>query len=243
MIKLKPFYRLGQVGEKIYVMSEMRVEELPASFTPILTDLAAGTFDPATAPDKQIEQLKTLSFLDLVYNTTPSPLTDFFEIQYVGAHYLEEQLDYARIKVINHHSDPSWIEAIKAELIEYQVKVVDEDPTLTLVITERLNDLPGNISPMLPVKIGSYRITVGPLINPLLTSNEVAKFYNHSKRGFENESFLVELPAPLRRLSISLAASELVQAVIKVGAHDAYRNLIEWNLVNNVRTLWPIALK
>lgn len=241
MIKLKPFVRLGYAPDVIFAMTEETVRRLPLDFDPLLRALQAPDFDPQGLSDADLDRLRVLDQLNLVYNTTGEhPGTvDMYELINWRESYVLGQLQHHRVKIDSFHRDETWAQRLGAGLTQLGFTIVVDKPTVTITVLERLNQLAGMPTPAIPVKIGSYHMTVGPLLTPMFPAGRLAEVVTSNKRFFEEESFLVEnLPEPVRALAVSLAVSELSNTLIQVGATDVMKSTVDWNLVTLRRSVW-----
>jgi hypothetical protein len=242
MIKLKPFYKVGVAPDVLFLMSEMEVHRLDLDYEPLIRSLQSDSFEPSTTSDKDLERLRYLDSIKVVYNTSEKhpEIINYLELAGVPESFALSQLEHAKVKIINHHRDEIYADALAEELRRYKIKIVDKDPTISFLIVERLNQLRDAPSNSIPVKLGSYRISVGPLLTPMLNAEELARFIEKGKGFFEEEGFLVEnMPMPLQNLSVALIAHEIFNIVVLAGTHRAMTAIVEWNLVRMRRSVWP----
>lgn len=243
MIKLKPFVKLGYAPDVIFAMTENRVERLSLDFKPLLEALSADVFDPQELSDDDIERLRHLEVIKLVYNQSDKHpgLASAHELNGWRESFVINQLDHHRVSVVNHHRDPSWCHAMTTALKGYGFTMVEADPTITVLIVERLNQLTDSPQPAIPVKMGSYVGSVGPLICPTLPMKDLKATIDPGKTFFEQESFQVEdMPEPMRSLQVSLLATEVAYTLVQLGSYDTLKNIIEWNTTTLRRQAWPI---
>ena len=242
MIKIKPFYRIGRAPDVLFLMSEADVKRVPLELEPLLQQLLTGSLDPLSLSDAELEQLQMLDELGVIYNPSGerSEVANLFEISGWRESFVQEQLNYARIKLLDHHADPRYSLGLAQELLSLGVNLVDTDPTLNVAVVERLNQLDDLPTPTLVVKIGTYRSSVGPLICPTLTAPALKQVIDPTKLYFETESFLEELPSSTRALTIQLLAHEILGVIVKAGGHPAIQNIVEWDVTGPRRTVWAL---
>jgi hypothetical protein len=93
--------------------------------------------------------------------------------------------------------------------------------------------------PVLPVKLGSYKVSVGPFLNPLLTAEHLKEHLAPGKRLYEDEGFLIS-DSPMQGLSLQLVSAEILNTVVQAGSYDTIRSIVEWNSTTLRRLVWPI---
>lgn len=243
MIKLKPFVRLGFAPDVIFAMTENRVESLTADYKPLLDALRADSFDPQLLSDDDIGRLKQLELLKLVYNESDAHvgLASAHELNGWRESFVLNQLDHLKVAVVNHHSDPTWSVDLTAALKGYGFTIVQDAPTISVLVLERLNQLTDSPQPALPVKVGSYVGSVGPLLCPTLPAADLKAVIDPGKAYFEHESFQVaDMPATMRSLQLSLLATEVAYTLVQLGSYDTLKNIVEWNVTTLRRQVWPI---
>ena len=241
MIKLKPFYKVGIAPDVIFLMSEIHVHQVPLTCKPLIEQLQTDNFDPQALSDDDLERLKRFDEIGIVYNApiTHVDLVNFYELKGWRGTQVLEQLKHTRIDIANYSQDSSYQALLSEKLSLLGFTVNSSSPTLTVNIVERLNQVNDFVTPSLHVRLGSYIPSVGPLLCSTLTAKALKAKLEIGKKFFEETSFLVNLPPPLKDLSVGLVAHEICETVIKGGNHDTYKNIIEWNLANMKRTAWP----
>ena len=241
MIKLKPFFKVGLAPDVVFLMSESTVHQFDNDFKPLIEQLQTDNFDPQSISDADLNRLRKLDELGIVYNVpdTNTGVINFFEFQGWRGTYVLDQLKHARIKVNNHHQSPDYALRIAEELRSLGVTIVDTDPTLTINVIERQQQLDSAPLPSLNVRIGSYVVSVGPLISPTLTAQQLQQYILPGKKFFEEENFMVQdLPSVLQTLSVSLAVTEIFNTIIKGGNHDTITAIVDWQLSGMRRVVW-----
>lgn len=241
MIKIKPFVKFGYAPDVIFAMTENRVERVPIEYKALIEELQAGNLNPQKISDDDLEKLKYLDTLKLIYMSSElnSELVDVFSFNGWRESMIADQLRYVRVKIIDHHSDPSWFLEIKQALADFGFTIVDNNPTINILVVERLNQLDSSPLPALPVRIGNYMPSVGPFLCPTMTALDLKQHIDPGKRFFETESFLVP-NHPLKKLAIQLVSAEIMNTLLQTGSYDTIKCIVEWNLTTLRRRLWPI---
>lgn len=243
MIKLKPFVKLGYAPDVIFAMTENRVERLTLDYKPLLELLSSANFNPQALSDDDIERLRQLEALKLVYNESDAHvgITSVHEFNGWRESFVINQLNHLKIAIVNHHSDPSWSVELASALTDYGFTVTQDNPTIFLLVVERLNQLSESPQPALPIKVGSYIGSVGPLICPTLPISDLKAVIDPGKTFFEQEGFQVQdMPAPMKALQLQLLAAEAAYTLIQLGSYDTLKSIVEWNLTTLRRKVWPI---
>lgn len=239
MIKLKASYRVGRAPDVIFLMNELRVHRIELEYDSLIARLEAG-LDPSTLSDEnELEQLATLSSLGVLCVEWPKhqELINFMEYSGWNSAYTLEQLEYMRVKVIDNHPDPFYSKALETALARYDL--ISDKPMLTIYVVDYLTKLEIVSYPALIVKVGSYRPSVGPVLNQnLLPVEAFNAFINQSKAFFEREGFLAQLPPHLRDLQVALVTHEVLMLLLKVSNHHASSGIVDWDLSTMERNTW-----
>lgn len=241
MIKIKPFVKLGYAPDVIFAMTENRVERLSLDYKPLLDTLQSAEFNSQALSDDDLERLRQLDTLKLIYNTSQkyTDLVSSFEFNGWRESYVINQLECTRVAIHDFHSDPSWAVGITNSLGKFGLTLDNKNPTINVLIVERLNQLDDAPYPAIPVKIGSYITSVGPFLCPTLTAADLKRHIEPGKQFFETESFSVP-NHPLKELAIQLASVEVMNTIIQLGSYDTIKCLVEWNLTTLRRNIWPV---
>lgn len=246
MIKIKAFYKLGVAPDVFFLMSEKTVHRLELPMLPLVKRLMVGlaSDDVEQLTNQELEFLRKLNSLGVIRNELESDrhakIINYLDIVGINSAQTVEQLDHVRLKISNYHSDQSLAVKLKTQLLEFGIKVVDQDQTLTINLVERLNQPVEESYPALTVKLGSYKPTVGPITDQIFTTADLKQYAEKTKACFEQEAFLADLPEPLKELSINIAATEIALLTGKAGKHDGIFSIIEWDLIQMKRTAWKL---
>lgn len=240
---LKPFVRIGYADDVIFAMTQNRVVRLGIEFKGILEDLSRGAFKTDNLTREHIPLLKELDSLELVYSPSGkhSGISDMFEFNNWRETFVVAQMETARLYVADYHSDKKWRSLLVDSLKGMGLTIVDaeESSTLVLALVERMNQVTPHLKPALVIRLGSYIQSVGPLLCSTLSTKDLQDYINPGKVLFEKESFLVP-NFPLARLSVEIAAAEILNTVVQAGAYDTIKSIVEWNTTTLRRTVWPI---
>ena len=240
MIKLKAFYRVGKAPDATFLMSENQVHRLEPDVNGLVDKLQAG-LEPDTVTDAELEQLRELQKLGVVYvePTVHPQLLNYLEHSGWRTSYVLEQLAHARVRVVNEHPDPSYAQDLAAALNVYGL-IDDVLPSLVIYVVDVLSKLEAVSYPGLLVKLGSYRVAVGPVLSKFTPVESFNSFYLQGKGYFEHEAFLADLPVHLRAAQVALVTHEVLMLLVKGGSHEANGAIIDWDMATMKRQVWQI---
>jgi hypothetical protein len=241
MLKLKSSYRLGNAPTCIYVMSENVVHRFDKEYELLLQVLSTTGLDADLITPENIEQLNNLDQLKIIEaNSTNDPVLNLLEFDGYKKEYVKLQRNHLKLKLVNHLSDEFYYNAICDKLKQLDVNLIDTNETFSFHLVSRPNELKHVEYPASVIKLGSYRVSIGPMLSPLVTLEQFNEHYSLSKIYFDKEAFSADLPQFFKDMSVMLVVKELFKFVVEVGSHKLVKGIIIWDLPSMRRTTYDL---
>ena len=242
MLRFKPYFRVHKTPEHLELMSEASYQQFPLSYEGIFDKLqSAEGLDPTsiTSAD-EFSQLKALADIDAVVDKQQTNLENMLDFAGFPQNYIADQLKHVTLSIVNLHPDEYYFTSVVKRLQRLGVVFNDDKPRLTIYIATKLNAIRDAQLPSHVAQIGSYYLSISPLLNPLHPAESYYDFITECKGTFAEEGLQAVLPPMYKEVAISLLAHEIFNMVLRGGSHDSCTATVTWEMATLKRKVYGI---
>lgn len=232
-IKLKPFYIFDPQLTPPCVKSELMYIPLADDEVALVRQLVDG-IDAATVTPEQFKLIERFNERDLI-TFADHPLYSLIGLHEIDMRRGLEVLNTVKVKITDLTGEHG--EYFKETLKELGVNIVQQDPSLEIVITDSHTRVPKATCAMMPVVMNRFRPSIGPLHTP--ERNNMSAMTKKNPRYLETPN--VPLPKAFYDLHRAWACVLIFQFILKSDTSKV--DIIhELNMFKMKQEHWPVKL-